>query len=64
MDDDRILYSDNEARRLLGNIGRSKYLQEVDAGELERVHIGKRAFVTAESLRRYVERLRSQERAR
>ena len=44
---------------MLGDIGNTKYCELINNQELERVNIGRRSFVTAESLRAYVERLRS-----
>jgi predicted DNA-binding transcriptional regulator AlpA len=47
---------DSQAR--LGGIGRTTIWKLVKQGDLEQVHIGKRAFITAESLEAYVGRLR------
>ncbi|MDP7735139.1 helix-turn-helix transcriptional regulator [Mycobacterium paragordonae] len=46
-----------EARSALGEIGRSTLYELIDQGELVRVKLGRRAFVTAESLAAYVDRL-------
>jgi hypothetical protein len=48
-----------DARRMLGGIGETKYCELINLGELERVNIGRRSFITADSLRAYVERLRA-----
>lgn len=46
-----------EARSALGDIGRSTLYELIDQGELVKVKLGRRAFVTAESLAAYVNRL-------
>jgi hypothetical protein len=56
--DDRLLYPSSEARHKLGGIGTTTYHELINAGHLERVHIGRRAFITAESLHGYVDLLR------
>ena len=56
--DGRLLIPVADARYQLGGIGWTKYCQLCNEGELERVNIGRRSFVTAESLRAYVQRLR------
>ncbi len=57
--DNRLLIPRPDAKRILGGIGDTTYCQLINEGELERVNIGRRSFVTAASLRAYVERLRS-----
>lgn len=47
----------DSARSLLGGIGRTTLYQLIEAGEIQRVKIGNRAFITARSLTDYVERL-------
>jgi hypothetical protein len=49
-----------EARKALGGIGNTKLWELIEARQLERVRIGTRAFVTAESVAAYVERLKGQ----
>jgi hypothetical protein len=56
--DDRLLIPGAEARHKLGGIGWTKFCELMKEGELERVNIGRRSFVTARSLYAYVERLR------
>ena len=56
-DKKRLIYPYPEAMHQLGNIGRTKLEQLCDNGHLKRVHIGRRAFITAESLEAYVNRL-------
>lgn len=46
-----------EAMETLGGIGRTKFYDVVNAGELVKVNIGSRSFITAESLAAYLERL-------
>ena len=56
-DNGRILVPYNEARYALGSLGRTTLYELIERGELERVHIGRRGFVTAKSLASYVDRL-------
>ncbi|HEY1843002.1 MAG TPA: helix-turn-helix domain-containing protein [Mycobacterium sp.] len=52
------LVSIQEAReKWLGGIGRTTTYELIDRGELVKVNIGRRAFITAESLAAYVDRL-------
>lgn len=53
----RLLVPYDEVRQLLGDIGRTKFYELIDDGHIERVSIGRRGFITAESLHRYVESL-------
>lgn len=46
-----------ETRRLLGNIGHSTVYELVGRGELVKVNIGRRAFVTSDSINAYMDRL-------
>jgi hypothetical protein len=59
---DRLLYPKPEARRKLGDIGNTKLWELVNEGELQQVNIGRRSFITAESLHAYVARLRGGDR--
>jgi hypothetical protein len=54
---ERLLVPYDEARRKLGDIGRTTMYELFDQGELVRVNIGRRGFVTAKSLAAYVDRL-------
>jgi hypothetical protein len=54
---DRLLIPYDEALALLGGIGRTKFHEVIDNGEIVRVKIGRRGFITAKSLAAYVERL-------
>lgn len=54
---DRILIPYDEARALLGAIGRTKFHELIDDGHLVRVKIGRRGFIVAKSLADYVDRL-------
>ena len=54
----RLLIPRPDARRILGGIGETKLWELEKANELEVVRIGRRSFVTTESLYAYVERLR------
>lgn len=53
----RLLYPLPEARAILGGIGHSTLYELFKANELTKVSIGRRAFVTGESLVAYVDRL-------
>jgi hypothetical protein len=53
------LVSIPDSMALLGGIGRTKLWELCNDGELERVGVGRRTFVTAKSLHAYVERLRN-----
>ena len=53
---DPLLLSDQNAMVVLGGIGRTTYITEI-APQLERIFIGRRPFVTVESVQRYVRRL-------
>jgi len=46
-----------DAMEVLGGIGRTKLYELVNDGELTKVNIGSRSFVTADSLDAYLERL-------
>ncbi len=59
----RLLMPYPEVREALGGIGATKLWELIEAGELERVRIGTRAFVTTESVAAYVERLKDQQEA-
>jgi hypothetical protein len=54
---DRLLTPYDEARAQLGDIGRTKFHELIDNRELVRVKIGRRGFITTESLAAYVDRL-------
>ncbi|HQA42139.1 MAG TPA: helix-turn-helix domain-containing protein [Verrucomicrobiota bacterium] len=41
----------------LGGIGRTKIYKLIDSGQLARVNIGRRAFVTAESIENFIDRI-------
>lgn len=46
-----------DAMGVLGRIGRTKLYELVNGGELTKVNIGSRSFITADSLEAYLERL-------
>jgi excisionase family DNA binding protein len=54
----RLLYPVHEAAEQLG-IQRTSLYELLKGGELERVKIGRRTLITAESLTEYVDRLRA-----
>lgn len=56
--DGRRLVSITDTRRVLGNIGRTTVYELIKRGEIVKVNIGTRGFVTAESLDAYLDRLR------
>lgn len=47
----------SEARHSLGDIGRTTLYELVARGDIVKVNIGRRGFITAESLGEYVDRL-------
>jgi len=55
---DQLLVSIEEARGKLGNISRTTVYQLINDGELTKVNIGTRGFITAESIASYVQRLK------
>lgn len=50
----RLLLPYTEATQLLGGISRTTLFELVTAGKLDRVNIGRRGFITTESLTAYV----------
>lgn len=48
------LYSYTDTAKILGGIGRSSVYNLIDDGYLTRVHVGRRAFITAASIDAYV----------
>lgn len=46
--------------RVLGYLGRTKVYELVNAGELTKVSIGRRGFITRASIEAYVERLQQE----
>ena len=53
----RLLIPIPESMAMLGNVGRTTLWKLVKAKELQQVNIGRRSFITAESLEAYVNRL-------
>jgi excisionase family DNA binding protein len=53
----RVLHSVEEAASIL-SVGRTSLYALIDSGQLERVKIGRRSLVPADSIADYVERLR------
>ena len=53
---EKLLMAIPEALDSLG-IGRSTLYELIEKGQLERVHIGRRSFITAASLKAFVDRL-------
>ena len=47
------------SRKILGDIGHTKFYEEVRDGKLKLVKIGKRSFCTDDELARYVEALKA-----
>jgi hypothetical protein len=54
----RLLVPIPEAGERLGGIGNTTVYDLVNRGELVKVNIGRRGFITAESIGAYVDRLR------
>ena len=55
--DDQLLIPMPDSRRRLGGIGHTTLYELVKRGELTKVNIGRRGFITTKSLTAYVERL-------
>lgn len=55
--DPRALFPVPEAKQILGGIGTTTIYELMKTGQIERVNIGRRAFVTAKSLVAYLDRL-------
>jgi len=53
----QLLVPYDSARHQLGDIGRTKFYELIEQQKLVRVSIGRRGFITAESIRRYVDSL-------
>ncbi|PZS03247.1 MAG: DNA-binding protein [Pseudonocardiales bacterium] len=51
------LRAEDAAKAQLGGIGRTKLYELYASGELDTVKIGRRRFVIADSIDRYIERL-------
>lgn len=54
----RLIVPYDEAMCMLGDIGKTTFFGLIDTGEIERVKIGRRGFITAKSIVGYVDRLR------
>jgi hypothetical protein len=53
----QLLVSLDNARHVLGDIGRTKLYDLVEQRKIVQVSVGRRSFITAESLERYVDSL-------
>ena len=49
-----LLYNEAEARRMIGDIGRSKFYELVKEGKITPTKIGRRTFFSAAELERFV----------
>lgn len=58
---EQLLVRFDDARLMLGNIGRSKMYNLISEGALTKVDIGHACFITTESLRAYVAGLQAQQ---
>lgn len=54
---ERRLLSIPKTRQVLGDIGQSTVYELVNRGEIVKVNIGRRGFITSESLEAYMDRL-------
>jgi hypothetical protein len=54
---DRLLVSIPDACRQLGGIGRATIYELVNRHEIVKVNVGRRGFITTESLAAYVDRI-------
>jgi hypothetical protein len=57
VDQKRLLLPYDEARAALGGIGRTTLWELITSGQLVKVNIGRRGFITAESIAAYVNSL-------
>ncbi len=55
----RRLVSIPETRQVLGGIGHTTVYELVNRGEIVKVNIGRRGFITSESLEAYIDRLKA-----
>ena len=55
----QLLYSESEARQVLGGLGRSKLYQLMAEGKITPTKIGRRTFFAGDELERFVSELRS-----
>jgi energy-converting hydrogenase Eha subunit C len=53
----RRIVSMSEARELLGGIGHTMLYDPINAGQIVKVNVGRRGFVTTESIDAYVDRI-------
>ncbi|WP_273491600.1 helix-turn-helix domain-containing protein [Gordonia otitidis] len=60
---DEVLVPIDSTQNRLGGIGRSTVYKLVNEGKLTKVNIGRRGFITADSIRAYVESLTEKESA-
>lgn len=54
---ERLLYPYDEARYLLGDIGKTRFSEMLARGELRRTSIGRRSFIHRDELIRYISSL-------
>jgi hypothetical protein len=57
MDELLVPIHHNQAGRVIGGISRRQVYRLIQRGELTKVQIGTRSFVTAESIRAYVDKI-------
>jgi hypothetical protein len=55
--DEQLLVPYDKARKKLGGIGKTMFYELIEQKKLVRVALGRRVFVTADSLERYVDSL-------
>jgi excisionase family DNA binding protein len=53
----QLIYPHPETQGILGGIGRTTLYKLIDEGHLTQINIGRRSFITAESIQRYVANL-------
>lgn len=54
---EQALLSTDAAQHRLGDVGRTTLYRLIRDGELSKVNIGRRVFVTADSVSRYIDRI-------
>jgi Helix-turn-helix domain len=55
----QLLYSESEARQVLGGLGRSKLYQLMAEGKITPTKIGRRTFFAGDELKRFVGALKA-----
>lgn len=57
IDDSRLIVPIPDTQHKLGGIGKTKLYDLVNSGDLTKVNIGRRGFITRKSIEAYVDRI-------